>query len=477
MSLAFLDITRGTQFINKDELINCKLADLEIVTYGDTAGGIQSHFADQFIAPEVRQQAIYDCRADTFSLGALFLQVLQRNYPVEERHSIPEWEIPHHNEAISVPDSELHYLGSLVKQCCQTNPDNRPDLHMVVQQLCDPVNQLVMGVTTLCDSKVTCACIFASDVWLCCQGVDGAYVSVFSMKNLEMEKKCFIEHHQICYMFFHHDQVWATSILAGRKGALLKIENKEDNYTHSAVSIHTQVDGTLSDGDYGTSLACSDTHVYVGTANGWCLKFDLNPGKVPVKENKLSSNPIRSLVIIKSTSLLWVSAGDQILFVNLEDLEFDKDKKGINADWRVGMFYPSPDEEIVWTAHVYGHSISAWNSQEQTCICNFSSHVLLGRQPDQSKSRISCASVAMDTLWVGLISGHIIVVSATFPQNLLTVMKPYHQSVQFLVPLYGVDNNMTMLSIGKGYKGHDQSNAKHQLGVVVWEVVTAKYTL
>jgi len=460
--------------LSMDELINCKLADLEIVTYGDTAGDIQSHFAGQFIAPEVHQQAIYDCRVDIFSLGALFLQVMQRKYPDEERYSIPEWEIPHHYEVISVPDSELHHLGSLVKQCCHINPENRPNLPMVVEQLCDPVNQLVMSVTTLYDSNpVTSACASASNAWLCSQGIDGACVSVFSVKNLEMEKKCFIEDHQICCMSSHQDQVWATSRLSGHKGALLKIENKEDDCTYSVIPIQTQVDGTLSDGDYGICLAYSDPHVYVGTANGWCLMFDLNPEKVPVKEKKLSCNPIRSLVVVKKTSLLWVSTGDQILFVNLEDLEFDKDKKGINVERRVGMFYPSLDEEIVWTAHINGHSISAWKSQQRSCICDFNSHVLLDRQLEQCNSRIASASVAMDTLWVGLLSGHIIVVSATFPQNLLIIMKPYHESVQFLVPLYGVDNNMTMLSIGKGYKRH--ANTKHQLDVVVWDVVSAKY--
>ena len=465
--------------LSMDELTNCKLADLEIVTYGDTAGDIRRHFAGQFIAPEVHQQAIYDRRVDIFSLGALFLQVMQRKYPDEDRYSIPEWEIPHHHKAVLVPDSELYYMRSLVKQCCHTNPENRPDLPVVVQQLCDPVNQLVMGVTTLHNNNpVTGACASAGIAWLCCQGVDGAYVSVFSIKNLEMENKCFIEDHQICYMFSHKDQVWATSRLSGRKGALLKIENKEDNYTYSEIPIQTQVDDTLADGDYGISLACSDTHVYVGTANGWCLMFNLIAGEdvvLPVKENKPSCNPIRSLVLIKKTSLLWVSTGDQILFVNLEDLELHKDKKGINVDWRVGMFYPSLDGKIVWAAHSNGHSISAWNPLERTCICNFNSHVLLDRQLDRCKSRISCASVAMDTLWVGLISGHIIVVSATFPQNLLIIMEPYHQSVQFLVPLYGMHNNMTMLSIGNGYKGHDQTNVKHQVDVIVWEVVTAKY--
>ena len=462
--------------LSMDELVNCKLADLELATYGNATGGIQSYFASQFIAPEVRQQVIYDCRVDIFSLGAVFLQIMQRKYPNEGRFSIPEWEIPHHPDAISVPDSELYYLGSIVKECCQRIPDSRPDLHKVVQQLCDPANQLVMGVTTLNDSNpVTWACASVSNTWLCCQGVDGVHVSVFSVRNLAVEKKCFIERHHVCYMLSHRDQLWVTSRLAGGKAALLKIKTDKDEYTYSDVPIKTQVVGTLSDGDYGTSLACSDTHVYVGTANGWCLMFDLNAGKdtLPVKEDLLSRNPIRSLVVIKKTSLLWVSTGDQILFVHREDLEFDKDKKGVNADSRVGTFYLSPNEEIVWTVHFNGHTISVWDSQERLNRFNFNTHILLDRQLDQSMYRISSASVVMDTLWVGLISGHILVVSATFPQNLLTVMEPYHQSVQLLVPLYGADNDMMMLSIGKDYKG--LSGTKHQVDAVVWEVVPAKY--
>ena len=458
--------------LSMDELVNCKLADLELATYGDTTGCILSHFAGQFIAPEVRQQVIYDFRVDIFSLGALFLQIMQRKYPNEDRSSISEWEIPHHPDAISVPDSELYYLGSIVKECCQCIPDNRPDLHKVVQQLCDPANQLVMGVTTLNDSNpVTCACASVSNTWLCCQGVNGVLFSVFLENNLVMEKKCIIEHHQICCMLFHCDKVWATSRLAGGKAALLKIE---DECAYLEIPIQTEGDGTLSEGDYGTSLACSDTHVYVGTANGWCLMFDLNRYAVEnVVKSKLSCNAVRSLIVIKKTSLLWVSTGDQMLYVNLEDLEFDKDKKGVNVDWRVGTFYLSPDEEIVWTAHFNGHSISVWDPQERSCSCNFNTHILLGRQFDQSICRISSASVAMDTLWVGLISGHILVISATFPQNLLTVMEPYHKSVQLLVPLYGADHDMMMLSIGKGYKGH--SGTKNQVDAVVWEVVPAKY--
>ena len=105
-----------------------------------------------------------------------------------------------------------------------------------------------------------------------------------------------------------------------------------------------------------------------------------------------------------------MSAGDQILFVNCTNLEFDEDKKGQNVDWRVGTLLLSSDEEIVWTVHINGHSISAWNTQKRELISPFNSHHLVDKNIDQWKSKIASASVVLDTLWVGLISGHILAV-------------------------------------------------------------------
>ena len=55
-------------------MVNCKLADLEVASYGY----IESSFGNQFIAPEVSKQAIYDQRI--FSLGIVFLWMMQRSY-------------------------------------------------------------------------------------------------------------------------------------------------------------------------------------------------------------------------------------------------------------------------------------------------------------------------------------------------------------------------------------------------------------
>ena len=283
-------------------------------------------------------------------------------------------------------------------------------------------------------------------------------------------------------MLSHGNHVWATPIQADHKGSLLKFDgNKKEEYIDVPVKCEvTKGDNSLPDGDYGVSLACSDNHVYVGTISGWCLMFptDVNYDTVPILGEKLSCHYIRSLVVVKKTSLLWVSAGDQILFVNCSNLEFDEDKKGHNVDWRVGTLLLSPDEEIMWTVHINGHSISAWNAQKRELISPFNSHHLLDKNIDQWKSNIATASVVLDTLWVGLISGHILAVTATLPQRALIMMKPYNERVEMLVLIYGKDNDV-MISIGEDYQLEKQSRTNKQtlLDVVVWDTVDAKYML
>ena len=66
---------------------------------------------------------------------------------------MPESEIPLTSSTFSIPDSELHHIRYLTIQ----KPADCPDLHEMVEQLCDPVFQLVMDVTTL-DGTISCAC-------------------------------------------------------------------------------------------------------------------------------------------------------------------------------------------------------------------------------------------------------------------------------------------------------------------------------
>ena len=489
--------------LSLDDLINCKLTGSEITTCADL-GHAETSFADKLIAPEISTQAIYDQRVDVFSLGVVFLQMLQRSYPTEHRE-LPEWEMPQTFKSVPIPDSELYHFGNIAKGCCNHDPADRPGLQEIVQQLCDPGFQLVMDVTTT-DGEIGCACIGSvqhvdtsaaaatshtnhnSEARISCQYGDGSEIIALTLKGLklETEKRLFIKDHQIYTMLSHDNHVWATSLQAGREGSLLKFYgNKKDEYIVVPIKSEVTEDGnTLPDGDYGISLACSGDHVYIGTVSGWCLMFptDVNNDTIPIRKVKLSCNFIRSLIAVKETALLWAStvlqAGDQILFVNLADLEFHQDRKGANVDdYRVGNFLLSPDKEVVWTVHINGHSISAWSAQRRKLICPFSSHKLLDEKIDPQKSRITSASIVLDTLWVGLVSGHILTVNATLPQRALIIMKPYDQMVQALVPLYGKDNNNTMIvSVGKDYVLEKQSRGKKHksLDVVLWEAVGAK---
>ena len=465
--------------------INCKLACLEIATYEDVE-------SNKSIAPEVIKHAIYDKRVDIYSLGVVLLQMMQRSYPTDHRDTIPEADMPLSSKSVIIPDSELHHIGNLVKKCCSDDPADRPDIQQIIEQLCDPEFQLVMNVTTITslDGTIGCACTVemsatASDTteaWICCKYTDRSEIIVFSLRGIkvESEKRYCIKNHQIYTMVSHDNHVWATSIQAEHKGSLLKLNgNKKDEY----VEVSFKSKGAkgvvgLPDGDFGISLACSDNHVYVGTASGWCLMFptDINNDSVPIRAVNLSGNFIRSMVVVRKMSLLWVSttlsAGDQMLFVNVNNLEFDQKRKGVSInDYRIGTLLLSPDEKIVWTVHINGHSISAWEAQKQTLICPFNSQKLLNGEVDEQKSRIASASIVLDTLWVGLFSGHVLVFSAALPQRAVNIMKPFDQRVDILVPVFGKDNT-TVIGLSERQTRVNNQTSVH---VVLLEATSAKY--
>ena len=473
-----------------DDTVNCKLTCLEIATYEDL-GCVGSFTADKLIAPEVSKQAIYDKRVDIYSFGVVLLQMMQRSYPTDCRETIPEVDMPLSSKPVIIPDSELHHIGNLAKKCCSDDPVDRPDVQQIIEQLSDPEFQLVMDVTTTpLDGIIGCACTVevsatASDTteaWICCKHTDRSDITVFSLKGIkvESEKRYCIKDHQIYTMLSYENHVWATSIQGEDKGSLLKFGgNKKDEYVEVPIkSKGAEGDVSLSDGDFGVSLACSDNHVYVGTASGWCLMFptDIDNNTVPIIEVNLSGSSIRSMVVVKKASLLWVStalsAGDQILFVNLNNLEFDQGRKGVNInDYRVGTLLLSPDEKIVWTVHINRHSISAWDAQKQALICPFNSQKLLNEEIDEQKSRIASASVVLDTLWVGLYSGHILVFSAALPQRALSIMKPFDQRVEVVVPVFGKDHSTTVIALsGKQARVNNQKS----VDVVLLEAVSAK---
>ena len=146
--------------LSLNDMVNCKLVCLEVATYGDT-GRVEGFLADKLIAPEANSQPIpvYDKRVDICSLGIVFLQMIQRNYPTEYRDTLPEVEIPLIPKSVSGTDS---YIENLAKRCCSLDPANRPDLEEIAEQLCDPIFQLLMHVTTInSDGHIYCACMLS----------------------------------------------------------------------------------------------------------------------------------------------------------------------------------------------------------------------------------------------------------------------------------------------------------------------------
>ena len=88
----------------------------------------------------------------------------------------------------------------------------------------------------------------------------------------------------------------------------------------------------------------------------------------------------------------------------------------------------SDDGDQVWSAHIGGMILSSWNAQQCVHICDVDVSVVAEKKcnvTDPLDQVITTMCAALDTIWIGLASGHIIVFSINPPGEILMSFKPY----------------------------------------------------
>ena len=157
----------------------------------------------------------------------------------------------------------------------------------------------------------------------------------------------------------------------------------------------------------------------------------------------------------------------------------------------------SDNGNVMWSAHLEGVILSAWNAHECTHITDVDVGACAEEQChiDDLQDRIIIAMcTALDTVWIGLSSGYIMVFAMNPPGELLTYFRPYSSFVRFLsackYPGPCQKEECMMLCGGKMYRPDDSfkklpdytrkdgnGEPVDTSGVVVlWEVLPAKYT-
>ena len=498
-----------------DHLINCKVTGFNIACYADP-GGVKGLFGTKgFIAPEVahvnhaKERSVYDHRADIFSFGMFLYQLLARRYPFhnvqpfEIKAAIEEGQRPQ-LEDVSVAETGLYYLSRVMKLCWEGSPKERPTSQQIVEWLSASALQLIISVIPVSSKySIRNGCIVtpvmssevgpvptSSELWICCYGVEGAELSIFTTNTMVKAGENFVRKNQVCCIKQCGEHVWVPSTI-GIEYSVINIFNRNTKDLVHNIMMSEKVVSCITN---------SDQLVYMGTMEGYCCTFPLDlavvQGDLKPCYNYISEHCVDGVAL--THTCLWASTRNQIHFLNPETLDLEGvEKKTKNTDAFVGKMMLSDNGDQMWTAHLGGVVMSAWNAHQRTHICDVDVGVLAKKKchvKDPRDQIMTAMCTALDTVWIGLASGFIMVFAMNPPGELLTYFRPYNSFICFLsaskYPGPCQKEECMMLCGGKmyrpdesfkeltDYERKDEKGEPVDTGgvAVLWEVLPAKYT-
>ena len=501
--------------MSPDHLINCKLTDFNIAAHADPGGIRGLHGTKGFVAPEVshinhaKEHSVYDYRADIFSFGMFLYQILARRHPFHNLQpfkievAIEEGKRPQ-LEDVSIAEIGLYYMTRIMKLCWAGNPIERPACQQIIEWLSASALQLIISVIPV-NSKysVRNGCIVtpdmcnevdlpptSSELWICCDGAGGGEVSIFTTNTMVEVRRHSVRENQMHSIKQCGQYVWVPSRIDLEYGVVNIFNKTTKDLVHSLKMRENTV----------SCITSSDDLVYLGTMEGNCFVFPINVADIQPNTRPrhvcISEHCVDGLAL--SETCLWASFQDQIHFLNSQSLEFQGvEKRKQNTGAYIGKMMLSDNENLMWSAHLGGVILSAWNARE----CTHMTDVNVGAcakekcHIDDLQDRIITAMcTALDTVWIGLSSGYIMVFAMNPPGELLTYFRPYSSFVRFLsackYPGPCQKEDCMMLCGGKMYRPDDSFEElpdytrKGEKGepvdtsgiVVLWEVLPAKYT-
>ena len=492
-------------------LCHCKVTDFGITTHMAPVGVRSLQGSKGFIAPEVlriakrRQQSVYDHKADIFSFGMFLYQLIARRHPY---HDIPPHMIDVSVEGrmrptlqdVDVASTGYHYLTMLMKKCWEGNRKNRPTTEQILKTVCLASVQSVMCVFPV-KSRFSLRHAIAltpanfieagmppklqNELWVCCDGVEGADLNVYNSHTMVKTSEHFIRDNQVQCMALCNDHVWVGS----RPGIEYGVIDIFNIATHELVHNIRMQENSVS------CLTAARDRVLIGTLEGYCFSFSNDVASVcnnaEPKCKYVSEHAVNGIAC--THKFIWVSHTCYIFFLNPESLALEGSvSRAKERDAFIGQLSASPDEDIIWSAHLGGVILTAWDTHNHSHSFDIdASKVLMtqiSKQANAHDAMITAMLPALDTVWLGMATGHIMIFHK---EELLTWYQPYTEYVRFLSLIPGSGpcemEKCMVMSGGKGFmplvdnmdpdyeKKDNKDQPLDKAGVlVVWEAYEAR---
>ena len=437
--------------LDPESLCHCKLTDFGIATHLAPVGARGLIGTKGFIAPEVlyigkrKQHSVYDHKADIFSFGMFLYQMIARRHPYSELQpqridaAVESGERPRLQD-VSQAESAYHYLTRLMQTCWEDNPRNRPTTEEIIKTVCRYSLQSIMcvhPVRSRFSLRHICAITPAdftyaqvprnsSEVWVCCDGAEGAELNIYNANTMVKISKNFIKENQVQCICLCGDHVWVGSRAGIEYGVIDIFSISTRELVHNIRMRENSV----------SCIACSDKTVYLGTLEGYCFSFardiKLIQANAKPRYKYVSEHAVDGIVATKQC--VWISHTRYIYFLNLDNLALEGSLHR-QQDAFIGQLCLAADGNTVWSAHLGGVILSAWDAIKKLnkFDIDVGKHLqniseLHTDQPHQDMV-ITAMAPALDTVWVGIATGHVLVFH---DEELLTWCHPYTEYVRFI---------------------------------------------
>ena len=495
--------------LDPDSLCHCKVADFSIAARLAPTGNRGLLGTKGFIAPEVlfigkrKQRSVYDHKADIFSFGMFLYQIIARRRPY---HNIPPHRIDVAVESgerpklqdVDIAHSGYYYLTQIMKACWVDNPKDRLDTDTIIKKVCQSSTQIVMCVAPISISKQSLRRAVAitpsafantghfnrleSELWVCCDGNEGAEINMFNTHSMVKINGVFIKDNQVQCMVFCGDHVWVAS-RAGIEYGVIDIFSVGSRELVHNVRMH---ENSVS------CITATDKAVYLGTLEGCCFSFynDISALRANVKpryKTYISEHAVDGIVCTQQC--VWVAHTRYIYFLNFDNLALEGSiHREKEREAYIGQLSFDPDCNIVWSAHLGGVILSAWDAYNKCHMYDIDMGKHLNKISPDTKDPdllITAMTPALDTVWVGMASGHIMVFHE---DELLSWFHPYKGYIRFLTCISSTGpcemEKAMIVSGGKGFtplveglEGKVNSKEEeicHSDTMIIWEAYEAK---
>ena len=184
---------------------------------------------------------------------------------------------------VDTPMAETGYffLTRLMEKCWKDKADDRPDTSELISDMSKITFQSIMGVLPVRSRfSLRRGCAITphdyvkanvtghtnSELWVCCDGAEGAELNIFNTNRMAKLSKNFIKENQVQCMCVCGDHVWVCS----RAGIEYGVIDIFSMITRELVHNIRMRENAVS------CITCSDTTVYLGTLEGYCFAFDMD---------------------------------------------------------------------------------------------------------------------------------------------------------------------------------------------------------